>query len=142
VVTEAPIPKTSGARPPNFGVPPIGTTFCPDPDDRDDMLVTLKDNVKRLISQARLSDRANAPTFMRLLDQRRDWLRGELDVEGMMTEPPKAPLGIPENFYDLSTLTTEPIDDRRRDYEGMIDQIDRTMSELWEQMLGGEESAE
>jgi len=142
VVLEAPLPKTAGARPPNFGGPPIGTTFSNDPDDRDDMIVRLGDNVQRLVSQAKHSDTSSAPVYLRLLDQRRDWIRGELDAEAMLTSPPKAPLGIPENPYDLSTLTTDPIDDRHRAYARMLELIDGTMSDLWEKMLASEDAGE
>ncbi|MFI5386156.1 MAG: hypothetical protein ACHQ50_08555 [Fimbriimonadales bacterium] len=142
MVLEAPVPKTSGARPPNFGGPPIGTTFSNDPDDRDEMIVSLKDNVQRLVHQAEHSDRHNVPTFLRLLDQRRDWIKGELDVEGMLNEPPKAPLGIPDNGYDLATLSIEPIDDNRRTYERMLEEIDGAMAQLWERMLDSEEAPE
>jgi hypothetical protein len=142
VVLEVPVPKTAGARPPNFGGPPIGTTFSNEPDDRDDIVVTLRDNVQRLVSQAEHADRSSAATFLRLLDQRRDWIRGELSVEGMLKEPPKAPLGIPENIYDLATLSIELIDDRRKVYGRMLDQIDRTMANLWERMLTSEEASE
>lgn len=140
MVLEAPIPKTAGARPPTFGGPPIGTTFSNEPDDRDDSLVSLRDNVQRLVRQAERADRQNVPTFLRLLDQRRDWIKGELDVEGLLNESPKAPLGIPDNFYDLSTLTIEPIDERRKSYERMIEVLDRTMGELWERMLSSDET--
>jgi len=120
----------------------MSTTFSNDPDDRDEMIVHLRDNVQRLVSQARHSDRSSAPVFLRLLDQRRDWIKGELDVEALLTAPPKAPLGIPETGYDLATLTTDPIDDRCKTYARMIEMIDSTMSDLWEKMLGSEESGE
>lgn len=137
-----PIPKTAGARPPTFGGPPIGTTFCNEPDDRDDMIVSLRDNVHRLISQAEKSEPQSSGLFLRLLDQRREWIKGEMDVEGMLTEPPKAPLGIPENVYDLATLTTEPPDERTRNYQQMLDLIDRTMAALWDRMLMSDDPAE
>jgi hypothetical protein len=106
------------------------------------MLVSLKDNVQRLVLQAQRADRGSAATFLRLLDQRRDWIKGELDVEGMLSELPKAPLGISENIYDLATLNIAPVDERRRAYEHMVELIDRTMSELWECMLSVEEASE
>jgi hypothetical protein len=142
VVLEAPVPKTASARPPTFGGPPIGTTFSNEPDDRDDMLVTLKDNVNRLVNQASRADSAAAPVFLRLLDQRRDWIKGELDMEGMLNEAPKAPLGIPENLYDLATLNIDVVDERRCTYERLMELIDRTMSVLWERMLSVEEVSE
>jgi hypothetical protein len=106
------------------------------------MIVSLRDNVQRLISQAESADRHSVPTYLRLLDQRRDWVKGELDVEGMLSEPPKAPLGIPENIYDLATLSLEPIDERRRSYQRMLELIDRTMANLWERMLSVDEATE
>ena len=142
MLLEVPIPKTAGARPPNYGGPPICTTFSNSPDDRDDMIVTLRDNISRLVGQAKRADTSAASTFLRLLDQRRDWIKGELDVEGMLNEPPSAPLGIADNRYDLRTLSIEPVDDRRKVYEGMISMIDVTMADLWERMLSSEESAE
>jgi hypothetical protein len=106
------------------------------------MLVHLKDNVQRLVTQAEHADRANAPTFLRLLEQRRDWIKGEMSVEAMLKEPPRAPLGIQDNIYDLASLTIDPIDDHRRAYERMIETIDHTMSSLWERMLTTDEAAE
>ena len=142
MVLEAPTPKTAGGRPPTFGNPPIGTTFSNDPDDRDDMIVSIRDNVQRLITQAHSADKRSLPIFMRLLDQRRDWIKGELDVEGMLTEPPRAPLGIPENAYDLASLRMDPIDDNRKTYQSMLESIDGVMSELWEKMLISDEAPE
>jgi hypothetical protein len=142
VVLEVPIPKTAAGRPPTFGGPPIGTTFSNEPDDNEDMIVRLRDNVQRLISQAEKADRHSVPTFLRLLDQRRDWVKGELDVEGMLSEPPKAPLGISENSYDLAALSLEPIDDRRHSYQRMLELIDCTMASLWERMLTADEGTE
>lgn len=106
------------------------------------MIVSLKDNVQRLLQQAEHSDRSSISTYLRLLDQRRDWIKGELTVEHLLTDPPKAPLGISENFYDLSTLSTESPDDRAKTYDRLIDQIDRTMAGLWERMLTSEEASE
>ncbi|HVT11506.1 MAG TPA: hypothetical protein VHE55_04505 [Fimbriimonadaceae bacterium] len=142
MVLEAPLPKPAGGRPPFFGGPPIGTTFCNDPDDNDDMIVKLRDNVQRLVSQAKAADRESIALFMRLLDQRREWIKGELDVEGMLGESPKAPLGIQENPYDLATLTIDPIDDRHKSYERILESIDVTMSELWDRMLISDDVAE
>lgn len=139
MVLEA-IPKTAGARPPTFGGPPIGTTFSNEPDDRDSMLVHLQDNVQRLVFEARNSPRAEISKFMRLLDQRRDWIKNELDVIGMLSAAPKAPLGIPENIYDLANLSRDPSADERRPYERMLEVIDRTMALLWERMTTAEES--
>lgn len=106
------------------------------------MLTHLKDNVQRLVYQAERADRRSAPTFLRLLDQRREWIKGEMDVECMLSDLPNAPLGIPENLYDLATLSLEPIDERRRSYERMLELIDRAMGRLWQQMLEGDEAAE
>lgn len=142
MVLEAPIPKTAGGRPPFFGGPPTQTAFCNDPDDRDDMIVSLRDNVQRLLRQAKDADKGSVALFLKLLDQRREWIRGELDVEGMLNEPPQAPLGIADNRYDLAALTLEPIDDRRKSYERMLESIDSTMSELWDRMLISDEAPE
>lgn len=106
------------------------------------MLVHLRDNLTRLVRQAELSGPGGASMFLRLLDQRREWIKGELDVEGMLKEAPKAPLGIPENVYDLATLTAEPLDERTRAYRQMIELIDRTMAELWDRMLTSDDPAE
>jgi hypothetical protein len=142
VVLEVPIPNTAAGRPPIFGGPPIGTTFSNEPDDRDDMIVSLRENVQRLVAQAESADRGAFSTYLRLLDQRRDWVKGELSVEGMLSDVPKAPLGIPENIYDLATLSCEPVDERRRAYQRMLDLIDRTMAGLWERMLACDEATE
>lgn len=106
------------------------------------MIVSLKDNIQRLVRQAQAADKRSASLFLRLLDQRREWIMGELDVEGMLNEPPNAPLGIADNRYDLAALTLEPIDDRRKSYEHMLESIDSTMSELWERMLISDEAPE
>ncbi len=106
------------------------------------MIVTLKDNVQRLVRQAQRSDSHSVPVYLRLLDQRRDWIKGELDVEGMLNDPPKAPLGISDGHYDLAALTIDPVDDRHKAYERLIEMIDSTMSDLWERMLSAEEAAE
>ena len=137
MVLEA-LPKPAGARPPTFGGPPVGTTFSNDPDDRDDMIVHLRDNVERLVRQAEKAEKAEIANYMRLLQQRRNWIQGEIEVEGMLSEAPKAPLGIPENIYDLATLTIEPTDERRRQYDRMIELIDRTMAHLWDRMMTSE----
>lgn len=142
MVLDAYVPKTAAGRPPSTGGPPLGTTFSNDPDDRDDMLTHLRDNVQRLVSQAEHSPKQSVSTFLRLLDQRRQWVKNELSVEDMLGAAPEPPLGIPDNPYDLSTLAIEPPDQRRRAYETMLGLIDRTMAELWERMLGTEEPSE
>ncbi len=103
------------------------------------MLVHLKDNVDRLIRQAEEADRASAPTYLKLLDRRRDWVRNEMGIETMLGESPQAPLGISENPYDLTALPSDPVDSRRKQYERMIDTIDRTMSRIWERMMALDE---
>src|SRR5579862_8463007 len=99
------------------------------------MLTTLRDNVQRLVNQAEKADGTSAAQYFRLLDQRRNWIRDEIDAEGLLSETPKAPLGIPENPYDLSSLSIEPIDARRRTYDQIVVMIDQTMATLWERML-------
>lgn len=141
MVLEA-IPKTAGARPPTFGGPPIGTTFSNEPDGSDDHIVSLHDNVSRLVAQAERSSTSEWPLFMRLLDQRRTWIRRELDMEGLLSEDPKAPLGIPDNAYDLTALSIEPVDDRRKTYERMVELIDRTIGSLWDRMMFSPEAGE
>ena len=106
------------------------------------MIVHLRDNVQRLVRQAESSDRQSSGVFLRLLDQRRDWIKGELDVEGMLREAPTAPLGIPENMYDLAALTVEPVDERTRHYRQLLDLIDRAMGSLWDRMLSCDDPAD
>ncbi len=141
MVLEA-IPKTAGGRPPTFGGPPIGTTFSNEPDDRDDMIVHMRDNIQRIVQQAQHADRRSAPQYLKLLDQRKSWIKGELDVEGLLSEPSKAPLGISENVYDLATLSIEPIDERRKQYERMIELLERAMGDLWNRMLSSDDPTE
>lgn len=141
MVLEA-IPKTAGARPPTFGGPPVGTTFSNEPDDRDDMIVTLRDNVCRLVRQADTASPGELHQFMRLLEQRRGWIKGELDVHGMMTERPAAPLGIQDNPYDLSTLNVYSADEHRLGYQRLLEMIDSAMGRLWERVMFSAETGE
>jgi len=141
VVREA-IPLTAAGRPPTYGGPPLGTTFSNEPDDRDDMLTHLKDDVSRLIRAADAVDRSSISTYMRLLDQRRDWLINERAIETMFERGPAAPLGIADNPYDLAGLSRDPISRRSRQYDQMLHSIDLALSRLWERMLASEETAD
>jgi hypothetical protein len=123
---EAPPTRTAGARPPS-GPPPGRTTFASEPDDSDrDPLVVLKDNVDRLLRQSRQAPGEAADLFLDLLDQRRKWIQTEMDAEKMLQAPPGAPLDIPEDPYDLSSLVDEFGNPRLKAYRGLLDQIETT----------------
>lgn len=140
MVAERPTPRTAGARPPFMGGPPVETTFSHDPDDRDDMLVYLRDNVARLIGESDRATPGRANLYLRLLQQRHDWVRREMEVEGMLNAPPEAPLGISENAYDLATLPTEPRDARERAYEDLLRQIELAMARSWSRIVGPDDA--
>lgn len=139
MVAERPIPRTAGARPPFMGGPPVKTTFSHDPDDRDDMLAYLRDNVVRLVAEADRATPSRANLYLRLLEQRREWVQREIEAETLLNASPAAPLGIPENPYDLAALPAEPRNVRERAYEDLLFQIEQAMARSWARLVGPEE---
>lgn len=140
MVAERPIPQVAGARPPFFGGPPVKTTFSHDPDDRDDRLAYLRDNVARLIAEADRATPSRANLYLRLLEQRRDWVQREMEIECLLAGPPGPPLGIAENPYDLAALPTEPRDARERAYEDLLSQIEGAMARSWSRIVGPDDA--
>jgi hypothetical protein len=126
--------KTSGIRPPFL--PPIDTTYSQEPDDeRQDMLVFIRDSVDRLVRQAKTLDPESIAIFLALLDQRRNWIVGEMQAEQLLDGPVRAPLGIEEDPYDLGALRREFQDDRKRAFEHMVELIDATKATLESQLV-------
>jgi hypothetical protein len=129
--------KTSGARPPTKRPPKV--TFSPDPDDRDrDMFIYLRDNVKLLLSQLADVSSAQVETYIGLIDQRRNWIREEMDIERMMEESPSPPLGIETDPYDLGELANVQRNFRREKFEDLLRTLDQAQMKLeqrfWEQL--------
>lgn len=132
-------PKTSGGRPPNTGGP-TKTTFSGDPDDgRQDMLVTIRDQVERLIRDSR---HASGPDRVRevlqwvdLLDLREHWLLGEIEAERLLEAPPKAPLGIDDDPFDLDELKAEFESPRMWQYKRLLGLVREAKTTLLD-MLG------
>jgi len=129
--------KTSGARPPTKRPPKV--TFSPDPDDRDrDMFIYLRDNVKLLLSQLVDVSAEQVETYIGLIDQRRNWIREEMDIERMMEETPSPPLGIETDPYDLGELANVQRNFRRDKFEDLLRTLDQAQMKLeqrfWEQL--------
>jgi len=129
--------KTSGARPPTKRPPKV--TFSPDPDDRDrDMFIYLRDNVKLLLSQLADVSSTQVETYIGLIDQRRNWIREEMDIERMMEESPSPPLGIETDPYDLGELANVQRNFRREKFEDLLRTLDQAQMKLeqrfWEQL--------
>ena len=129
--------KTSGARPPTKRPPKA--TFSPDPDDRDrDMFIYLRDNVKLLLSQLVDVSAEQVETYIGLIDQRRNWIREEMNIERMMEETPSPPLGIETDPYDLGELANVQRNFRRDKFEDLLRTLDQAQMKLeqrfWEQL--------
>lgn len=134
-----PVPKISGGRPP-FDNGPTRTTFAGEPDDgRHDMLVVIRDQVERLIRQSKHlnpSDKTREVLqWIDLLDVRERWLKGEIEAEQMLSAPPKAPLGIEDDPFDLNELKAEFESPRVWQYKRLLDLVRDAKSGLLD-MLG------
>lgn len=129
--------KISGAKlPPNR---PPRTTFSPDPDDQDrDMFVYLRDNIKMLLATLVDVTADQVRAYLDLVDQRRRWIKEELDIERMMETNPAPPLGIESDPYDLGDLALVQRNFRREKFEDllrMLDQAEMRLEErFWQQM--------
>ena len=136
--------KTSGARPPTKRPPKV--TFSPDPDDRDrDMFIYLRDNVKLLLSQLVDVSAEQVETYIGLIDQRRNWIREEMNIERMMEETPSPPLGIETDPYDLGELANVQRNFRRDKFEDLLRTLDQAQMKLeqrfWEQLWPSSQSS-
>jgi hypothetical protein len=129
--------KVSGTRlPPNR---PPKVKFSPDPDDRDrDMFLYLRDNIKLLIASLADVTVEQVATYIELLDQRRRWIKEEMEVERMMEEIPGPPLGIESDPYDLGELANVQRNFRREKFEELLRVLDQAQMSMeqrfWEQI--------
>lgn len=129
--------KVSGSRlPPNR---PPKVTFSPDPDDRDrDMFVYLRDNIKLLVASLADVTVEQVAAYVELLDQRRRWIKEEMEVERMMDEIPSPPLGIESDPYDLGELANVQRNFRREKFEELLRVLDQAQMRMeqrfWEQI--------
>ena len=128
------LPKTAGARPPNSGLPPLTTTFSPDPDDKDSMLVFLTDQIERLIQSSKRVAKEEILTYVNLLDLRQRWIEMEINMEALLHDGPAAPLGLEEDPFDLAKLKI--VDDLPHEtaYRRLIEAITRAKKELLDRL--------
>lgn len=129
--------KTSGSRPPTNRPPKV--TFSPDPDDQDrDMYVYLRDNIKMLLASLVDVTQEQVRRYIDLLDQRRQWIVEEIQIEQMLDEAPAPPLGIESDPYDLGELASVQKNFRRDKFEDLLRMLDQAQMRLeqrfWEQL--------
>jgi hypothetical protein len=102
------------------------------------MFIYLRDNVKLLLSQLADVSSAQVETYIGLIDQRRNWIREEMDIERMMEESPSPPLGIETDPYDLGELANVQRNFRREKFEDLLRTLDQAQMKLeqrfWEQL--------
>jgi len=133
------VPKTSGGRPPFTGGP-IKTGFSGEPDDSNgfDMLVVIKDQVERLIREAKhlsSSDRTREVLkWVDLLDLREKWLLEEIATEKLLSSVPAAPLGIEDDTLDLGALRAEFESPRMWQYKHLLGLVREAKSTLLDEL--------
>jgi hypothetical protein len=77
---------------------------------------------------------------MDLLNRRRNWVEREMGIERMLLSPPAAPLGIPENTYDLASLSEVGGGEELRIYHQMLNDIEAAMEDLWRRWVAAAEA--
>lgn len=106
------------------------TTFSHEPDDGDDMITYLTDVVERLVRSRVDDDRDHILLHVELLDLREKWILGEMNVEDMLNDEPRPPLGIDDDPYDLHSLGGYQESANKRRYLRLLDLIRRTKMDL------------
>ncbi|MBC8065925.1 MAG: hypothetical protein H7Y17_13915 [Chlorobia bacterium] len=102
------------------------------------MFVYLRDNIKMLMTSLTDVTVEQVRTFVGLLDQRRKWVKEEMDIERIMEESPAPPLGIESDPYDLGELAQVQRNFRREKFEDLLRMLDQAQMRLeqrfWEQL--------
>lgn len=113
------VPCLDAGRPPT--PPPVWTTFAPGGDgDERDFLIFLKDRIDRLSREVHNLDSSRAGHWLLVVEAWRKAVYEEAQTESLFLRPDPAPLGIPEDPYDLRALCWEFEDPRLREYKRLL----------------------
>lgn len=116
------IPKTFGERPPFRGGPPVATTFdggSADGGDRERRVEALLESAERLLKTVERTPVEDYPLLLRLLEQRRSWIRDELWARRAISAAPLPPI----HGFDLDGVIGSP-DPLEQRYVSTLDKLE------------------
>jgi hypothetical protein len=122
------IPKPFGARPPYNGEPPVRTGFDPNPDDAGTPIPKLlAENVNLLLLSLEQATEDQLPTFLRLIEQRKNWIEAEIAAERLLESP-----SLPPPILGLwnESLPNEAESDAIAGYLRLLERLDDAACEI------------